>query len=104
MDVPEGLPVPTVSNPPTSVPSWNQFSEVGLRDIFDFADSYLHDAGALLVISPFCRNIKGHLLGNCRSFGFKLYKEWHGMNWLHLTSASDHSTTVIARASIVLCS
>jgi len=36
VDVPEGLPVPTVSNPPGSIPKWNQFSLVEVQAIFDF--------------------------------------------------------------------
>lgn len=94
VDVPEGLSVPTVSTPPSSVPAWNKFSEEWLLAIFDFAETYLHDGGGLLVIYPFCRQIKSHLLGNCKSFGFQSKKDWWGMNRLHLTSPSDPLSTV----------
>ena len=94
VDVLEGLPVPTVSNPAEAVPQWNQYSEDWIEAVFDFAENYLHDSGALLVMYPFSRAIKSFLLGYSESFGFKAQKEWWGMNRLHLTLPSDTSTTV----------
>jgi hypothetical protein len=49
MDIPEGLPIPIVSSPPTSVPVWNLADENFLPLVFDFGSSLLHDNGTLLL-------------------------------------------------------
>jgi hypothetical protein len=49
VDIPEGLPVPIVSSPPTSVPVWNLADENFLPLVFDFGSSLVHDNGALLL-------------------------------------------------------
>jgi hypothetical protein len=41
MDIPEGLPVPMVSSPPTSVPGWNLADKNFLPLVLDFGSSYL---------------------------------------------------------------
>jgi hypothetical protein len=101
-DIPEGLPVPTVSSPPDSIPQWNKFSEDGLQAVFDFADNYLPDSGALLVMYPFSRDIKSYLLGCCEAFGFKSQCDWWGMNRLHLTLPSNTSSTVSRAINIMI--
>jgi hypothetical protein len=49
VDIPEDLPVPIVSSPPTSVPVWNSADESFLPLVFDFGSSLVHDNGALLL-------------------------------------------------------
>jgi hypothetical protein len=49
VDIPEGLPVPIVSSPPTSVLVWNSTDESFLPLVFDFGRSLVHDNGALLL-------------------------------------------------------
>jgi hypothetical protein len=41
VDLPEGLPVPTVSSPADAVPPWNHYSESFLEAVFVFAEEYL---------------------------------------------------------------
>jgi hypothetical protein len=51
-DIPEGLSVPGISNPPTSIPAWNQETPEWLQPIFDFADNHLYDDGAMILFHP----------------------------------------------------
>jgi hypothetical protein len=93
-DIPEGLPVPGISNPPTSIPTWNQEADEWLQPIFDFADNHLHDDGAIILFHPFRMTTKAMILGYCECFGFHVRKEWWGMNRLHLTSPINQNVTV----------
>ena len=52
VDMPEGLPVPGISNLVGSVPTWNQDSKLWLGPICEFADRQLHDDGAIIIIHP----------------------------------------------------
>jgi len=65
VDVLEGLVVPTVSIPASSIPQWNAFSEKGLQDVFDFGENYLYDRGAFLILYPYNRHILSYILGFC---------------------------------------
>lgn len=94
VDMPEGLPVPGVSNPANSIPAWNQDSKEWLQPIFDFADQHLHDDGAIILFHPFRLATKSNILGYYKSYGFEIRKEWWGMNRLHLTSPSNPAVTV----------
>jgi hypothetical protein len=94
VDQPEGLPVPGISNPISSLPLWNQDSKKWLEPIFYFADQHLQDDGALIIIHPFRLSTKSNILGYCKSYGFEIRKEWWGMNRLHLTSAVHPTSTV----------
>jgi hypothetical protein len=94
VDQPEGLPVPGISNPISSVPLWNQDSKEWLEPIFDFADQHLQDDGAFIILHPFRLSTKSNILGYCKSYGFEIRKEWWGMNRLHLTSAVHPTSTV----------
>ena len=95
VDVPEGLHVPTISAPPAPIPRWNEFGDSWLVPVFDFASTYLHDRGALLVMYPSSSSHRGQLLGCCASYRFKVSQTWLGMNRLHLTSSLNPSLTVI---------
>ena len=94
MDVPEGLPVPSISAPPASIPKWNAFHGNWLVPVFDFATEYLKDRGALLVMYPASSPHKAQLLACCEEYGFRIAQSWLGMNRLHLTSPSNSTVTV----------
>jgi len=94
VDLPEGLPVPGVSNPPSFVPVWNQDPKDWLHPIFDFADQHLQDDGAMILFHPFRLSTKSSILGYCKSYGFQIEKEWCGINRLHLTSPINPAATV----------
>lgn len=94
VDMPEGLPVPGISVPPTAIPPWNQDCKEWLQPVFDFADQHLHDDGALIIFHPFRTSTKSNILGYCKTYGFEVRKEWWGMNRLHLANPSNPTTTV----------
>jgi hypothetical protein len=62
-NIPEGLPAPGISNPPLSIPAWNQESKEWL--LFDFADEHLYDDGATILFHPFRMSTKSDILGYC---------------------------------------
>ena len=93
-DIPENLPVPNVSDPSYSVPSWNALDTDFLGELFDFADEILHDDGALLLFheddnGDFKESIQDHFA----AFGFTIFKEWLGVNRLRLHSAKHVDKT-----------
>lgn len=51
-DIPEGLPVPGLSDPDHTIPPWNAKNLDSIQSIFSFCKKYLHDDGALLVFQP----------------------------------------------------
>jgi hypothetical protein len=53
VDVPEDLLVPIVSEPTDVVPPWNQSADSLLKAVFVFAEDYLQDDSAMIVIHPF---------------------------------------------------
>jgi hypothetical protein len=59
VDIPEGLPVPMVSSPPTSVPEWNSDDKNFLTMEFDFGSSFVHDNGVLLLVHKGAHKIIG---------------------------------------------
>ena len=93
-DLPEGLPVPGISNPPSSIPAWNREPEDWFQTIFDFADHHLQDDGAIILFHPSRMSTKSIILGCCSTYGFSVRKEWLGINRLHLTSPINPLLTV----------
>ena len=49
VNIPEGLPVPMMSSPPTSVPGWNLVDKNFLLMVFDLGNSLVHDNRAFLL-------------------------------------------------------
>jgi hypothetical protein len=94
VDVPEDLPIPTVSDPTDAVPPWNQSAVSLLEAVFVFAKDYLQDDGAMIVIHPFQMDAKSTILGYCIEYGFETRKEWLCMNRLHLYSPLNRTLTV----------
>jgi hypothetical protein len=94
VDIPEGLPVPMVSSPPTSVPEWNSNDKNFLAMVFDFGSSLVHDNGVLLLFHNNDLKLRADIRGSAKAYHFKILKEWTGINRLPLTSAKDASKTV----------
>ena len=86
VDVPEDLPISTMSEPADAVPSWNQSANSLLEAVFVFAEDYLQDDGAMIVIHLFEVDTKSPILGYCIEYNFETRKEWLCMNRLHLYS------------------
>jgi hypothetical protein len=102
VDIPEGLPVPMVSSPPTSIPGWNSTDENFLPLVFDFGSSLVHDNGALLLFHKDDLKLRANIRGYANAYHFKIFKEWTGINRLPLTSARDASKTV-SGSNLVMC-
>jgi hypothetical protein len=94
IDVPEDLHVPTMSNPTDVVPPWNQSVDSFLEVVFVFAEDYLQDDDAIIVIHPFQVDAKSTILGYYVEYGFETRKEWLCMNRLHLCSPLNRTLTV----------
>ena len=52
MEIPEGLPIPMVSSPTSSVLEWNKHGDDYLETVFDFASRLVHDNRVLLFFYP----------------------------------------------------
>ena len=94
MDVPEGLPVPMVSDPASSIHEWNKLPERFVETIFEFASGLVHDNGVLLLFHPDDLQMKADIRGCLKAYHFSLFKEFMGVNRLQLTSARNASKTV----------
>jgi hypothetical protein len=102
VDIPEGLPVPMVSSPPTSVPGWNSADKNFLPLVFDFGSSLVHDNGAILFFHKDDLKFRADIRGFANAYHFKILNEWTGINRLPLTSTRDASKTV-SGSSLVIC-
>lgn len=86
-DIPDGLPVPNVSEPPSHVPTWNLLNEEKMIElIFEFALEYIHDDGAILLFHPENGKVKKFTLEHADTCGFRLLDSWMGVNELKLSS------------------
>jgi hypothetical protein len=94
VDIPNGLPIPELSSPQSFVPKWNKRKKGFLEVLFDFANSHLHDKGAIILFFSDDLDVKADLKGLMSAYGFLTFKEWMGVNRLRMTSARDPSKTV----------
>jgi hypothetical protein len=94
VDIPEGLPVPIVSSPPTSVPVWNSTDINFLPLVFDFGSSLVHDTGMLLLFYKDDLKLRADIRGYAKAYHFSIFKEWTGINCLPITNPRDASKTV----------
>jgi hypothetical protein len=90
-DIPENLPVPGIS---TSVPEWNKRAKSYTEDVFEMADAYLHDDGALVLIHCDDRALMREIEDKAHQYDMKLLKDWWGINEMHLALPRDPSMTV----------
>jgi len=98
----EGLLVPYLSVPATSVPSWNIDNLLWLEAAFEFIDGYLHDDGALIIFYPLRAIVKATILKYNTTYSFDKMKDWWRMNWLHLASPISTSRTIYSLAISIL--
>jgi hypothetical protein len=101
VDIPEGLPVPMVSSPPTSVPGWNSVDRNFLPMVFDLGSSLVHDNGALLLFHKDNLKLRADIRGFAKAYHFSILKEWMGINRLPITSARDASK-IVSGSSLVI--
>jgi hypothetical protein len=94
-DVPEDLPVPTISNPSTSIPVWNELPTNFLESLFDFASEHLQDNSALILIhAAEIPLLKSEIRSYFQDYNFTTFKDWWGMNRLRLANGKDSTKTV----------
>jgi len=94
-DIPEGFPVPGVSIPPSSIPSWNAKSDKFLLVLFSFCMQYLHDDGALLVFYPEDAKWTKELSSYFFNYNFKVgHDPWTCVNPLRLSNPRNPTKTV----------
>jgi hypothetical protein len=102
VDIPEGLPIPMVSSPPTSVPEWNSNDKNFLAMVFDIGSSLIHDNRVLLLFHKDDLQLRAAIRGYSKAYYFSILKEWTGINHLSITSARDASKTV-SGSNFVIC-
>jgi hypothetical protein len=94
MDIPEGLPVPMVSSPASSIPELNKRGDDFLQTVFDFASGLVHDNGVLLLFHPDDLQMRADIRGCMKAYHFSFFKEFMEVIRLQLTSARNASKTV----------
>ena len=102
-DIPENLPVPTVSIPSSTVPSWNSRESGYVESIFEFASYYLQNDGALLLFHCDDRDLCTEVFDLADSYDFVMTKDWWGINDLSLASPRDPTSTVFSTSIRRLC-
>jgi hypothetical protein len=102
MNIPEGLPVPMVSSPPTSILEWNSKEKNFPPILFDLGSSLVHDNGVLLFFHKNNLKLRADIRGYSKAYHFKILKEWTGINRLPMTSTRDASKTV-SGSTLVMC-
>ena len=94
VDLPDGLPVPDVSDPPSVVPQWNAIPPSFLEDAFEYSSNHLHDDAAMLIFFADDIKVKREILGYLDGYNFMEYREWLGVNCLQLASPRDPARRV----------
>jgi hypothetical protein len=74
-DIPENLPIPNMSNLPSSIPDWNQMHKDLLVSVFDFVGGHVHDDGVLLLFFPDDLKLKETLQGYMEAYHFSFEVE-----------------------------
>jgi hypothetical protein len=87
----KGLPIPNMFAPADLVPPCNKSAESFFQLVFVFADDYLQDDSAIIVIHQYQVDAKSTILGYCVEYSFENRKEWLCMNCLHLCSPLNNT-------------
>ena len=93
-DLPEGLPVPHISSPPSVIPKWNKHNTTEVEAIFEFAFSFFHDDAFVLLFIPECKDVRQDVRTYSATYGFTLLRDWWGINGMKLCSGVNASATV----------
>ena len=75
VDIPEGLSVPIVSSPPTSIHVWNSTDQSFLLLMFDFGNSFVHENGAILLFHKDILKLRTDIRGYVKTYHFSILKE-----------------------------
>ncbi len=93
-DIPENLPVPRISKSYADVPEWNKCGKMYMESIFEFADGFLHDDGALVLLHCDDRKLQKKVDKLADRYDMVLAKDWWGFNAVPLSSPRDPTRTV----------
>jgi len=93
-DIPENLPVPSISNPSSVVPPWNSRDPEYVVSIFGFTSHYLQNDGALLLIHNNDRKLTSDIFDQAETYDFVMHKDWWGINDLELAFPTDPDSKV----------
>ena len=93
-DVPDGLPVPEISDVEDDVPSWNELNGNWTEPIFEFAQNFLQENGAILLFQPDILEVRDGTKDGTTAYGFNVLREWWGINEMYLTSSDDPKSMV----------
>ena len=88
-DIPDGMPVLSISKHAKDIPSWNEYSIPLVESLFEFSDYFLHDCGGMLVFLPEVPSIRADVLSYASGYGFKVFRDWWAINDLPFTSHSN---------------
>ena len=94
VDVPENLPVPGVNLPNQTIPPWNVRPKKFLDTVFEFADSYLHNHAALLLLHANDGDLHLEIEECAVTYDFKLCTDWWALNDIPLASPRNPSLKV----------
>ena len=61
MDIPEGLPVPSVASPTSSTPEWNKLPDRFVKTVFKIASGLVHDNKVLLLFHPYDLQMRANI-------------------------------------------
>jgi hypothetical protein len=75
VDIPKGLPVPTMSTLIDVLPPWNKSEELFLKPVFVFTEDYLQDGGSIIVIHLHQVLVKSTILEYCVEYNFETHKK-----------------------------
>ena len=102
-DIPEGLPVPGISTPSSSIPSWNAKSDKFLLVLFSFCMQYLHDDGVLLIFHPEDPKWTKELSTYFFNYNFKVgHGPWTCVNPLRLANPRNPNKMVSFTTQFIL--
>ena len=82
-EYPDGLPVPGISQPVSSIPTWNATVQDFLKHTVGFLGGFLHDDGAFLLFYPDNPLIKKEIAAFFNKNNLKMMEEWTICNDLH---------------------
>ena len=94
VEYPDGLPIPSLSNPPSQVPSWNVFHPNDLKVMMSFTIQYLHNDDAFLLFYLDSTVVKKEIFGYFKNSHFKVQEEWTIINCLHLANPLNQAKNV----------
>lgn len=93
-EFPDGLRVQGVSNPPSHIPHWNEYSDNISKVTMRFPYAYLHDDGAFQLFYPNSPIVRREVASYLKNYKMRIVDEWTIVNYLHLANSVYASKNV----------